>query len=218
MSDHRSASASTDLLDSEPPPAPSPSSAETDHPFASHTGPQPSTRRTRMMSRSARKTLLTVHIFFSVGWIGAVLAYLAINIVALTSSDDTATRGAYLLLDPILRYCITPMGIITLFTGIALGLGTRWGLLTHRWVAASLWLTLIAVFIMISHIFGDVAELTRQVSDGALDPNDGRADLPHTIASIIWLTGIMVLNIYKPRGLTRRGRRLQERASAEATT
>ncbi|MCZ7538219.1 MAG: hypothetical protein M5T61_21315 [Acidimicrobiia bacterium] len=49
---------------------------------------------------------------------------------------------------------------------------------------ASLWLTLIAVFIVISHIFGDVAELTRQVSDGTLDANDGRADCP-TIASII---------------------------------
>lgn len=172
-------------------------------------------RRTATVSPATRKALLTVHVLLSVGWIGAVFAYLALNIVALTSPDDTTVRGAYLLMDPVLRYCITPLGIGSLVTGIALGLGTRWGLLKHRWVVASLWLTAIAVAIMIAHIFTDVAELSERAANPALDPRTDRADLPHTIASIIWLSVVMVLNIYKPRGLTKRGRRLQARSSAE---
>lgn len=40
------------------------------------------------MPPTTRRALLTVHIVVSVGWIGAVAAFLALNIVALT--DDGA--------------------------------------------------------------------------------------------------------------------------------
>lgn len=41
-----------------------------------------------------RKTVLTLHISTSVGWFGAVLAYLALDITAVTSNDPQTVRGA----------------------------------------------------------------------------------------------------------------------------
>lgn len=51
------------------------------------------------MTPSLRKFVLTVHITLSVGWLGAVVAYLALAIVGLTSSDAQVVRAAYLSLD-----------------------------------------------------------------------------------------------------------------------
>ena len=118
-------------------------------------------RRIPMASPSLRKLLLAIHLFSAVGWIGAIVAYIAVNIAALTSSNDTIVRGAFLILKPMLIYAITPLAVTALTTGIVLALVTPWGLLRHRWVVASLWLTGLAVVLLLAHINGDdIAELT----------------------------------------------------------
>lgn len=167
-----------------------------------------------------RKLLLTVHVTMSVGWVGAIIAYLAINIVALTSSDEVQVRGAYLLMDPVLKFAITPLAVGCLVTGVALALVTRWGLFRHRWVVASLWITTLAVALLFVHMSTEVADLTARASDPtvdlARDRVTERADLPNTIAGLLLVSVPLVLNIYKPRGLTRRGRRLQSPGTAAA--
>jgi uncharacterized membrane protein len=152
-----------------------------------------------------------VHITSSVGWVGAILTYLTINIIALTSSDAPTVRGAYLLMEPLVRYAIIPMAVTSLITGVVMALVTRWGLLKHRWVATSLWLTLVAVGVLIGHI-GEVSELTAHAAAPVTD-GPARADLPHTIGGLLVVSVPLVLNIYKLRGLTRRGRRLQAAAA-----
>ncbi|MEV4670843.1 hypothetical protein AB0K34_04240 [Actinomadura sp. NPDC049382] len=159
--------------------------------------------------RRLRMPLLTVHVTVSVGWIGAIIAYLVVNAVALTSSDLAQVRGAYLLMDPLLRFAIAPLAVASLVTGVILALVTRWGLLRHRWVVASLWLTIVAVALLFVHMSTEVAELTARAADPSMDPRTDRADLPNTVAGLLLVTVPLVLNIYKPRGLTRRGRRLQ---------
>ncbi|WP_436701939.1 DUF2269 family protein [Nocardioides sp. BYT-33-1] len=164
-----------------------------------------------------RKLLLTVHVTASVGWVGAILTYLAINVVALTSNDAAQARGAYQLLEPVLQYVIAPMAVTSLITGIVMGLVTRWGLLRHRWVATSLWLTTLAVALLFVHMSTEVADLAAAAADPATnlatDPATERADLPNTIAGLLLVAIPLVLNIYKPRGLTRRGRRHQNGAT-----
>ena len=49
------------------------------------------------MTPSVRKLTLTAHITSSVGWLGAVVAYLVIAIAGLTSADPQMVRGAYLV-------------------------------------------------------------------------------------------------------------------------
>ncbi|HLG97859.1 MAG TPA: hypothetical protein VKX49_16215 [Bryobacteraceae bacterium] len=56
------------------------------------------------MSRSTmpptfRKWALTVHITFSVGWVGAVAGFLALSIAGVTSHNPELVRAAYLTMN-----------------------------------------------------------------------------------------------------------------------
>ena len=46
-----------------------------------------------------RKLALTTHVVSSVGWLGAVIAFLALSVAGLTSQDPQTVRGAYLLME-----------------------------------------------------------------------------------------------------------------------
>lgn len=47
------------------------------------------------MTPSLRKLVLTAHVTFSVGWLGAVAVFLAFVITGLTSQDAQIVRSAY---------------------------------------------------------------------------------------------------------------------------
>ena len=47
-----------------------------------------------------RKFTFTTHATSSVGWLGAVLAFLALALIGLTSKDEATVRGAYLVMAP----------------------------------------------------------------------------------------------------------------------
>lgn len=168
-------------------------------------------RRIPMASPSLRKLLLTIHLFAAVGWIGTIVAYIAVNFAALTSSNDTVVRGAFLILKPMLIYSITPLAVTALITGVVLALVTPWGLLRHRWVVASLWLTGLAVVLLVAHINGDdIAELTAIANDTSKPAYSNLGDLPNAIGGLIIVSIAFVLNVYKPRSLTKRGKHWQE--------
>jgi hypothetical protein len=46
-----------------------------------------------------RKLALTAHVTSSVGWLGAVVAFLALSIASLASQDPQTVRGAYLVME-----------------------------------------------------------------------------------------------------------------------
>jgi hypothetical protein len=88
-----------------------------------------------MMTPGLRKFALTVHISASVGWLGAVVAYLALAVVTRTSQDAQMVRAAYLSLEPITGYVVlVPLAFTSLLTGLVMSLGTPWGLFRHYWV------------------------------------------------------------------------------------
>ena len=97
-----------------------------------------------MMSPPVRKLMLTVHVTSSVGWLGAIAAYLALNVPALASKDEQTIRAAYLMMEPVMRYALIPLAATSLVTGIIQALGSPWGLLRHYWVTISLTLTTFA--------------------------------------------------------------------------
>ncbi len=160
------------------------------------------------MSPALRKVTLTVHIACSVGWLGAVAAYITLNIPALTSGNTQTARAAYLMMLPIGWYAIVPLAIATLLTGIVLSLGTSWGLFRHYWVVFSLIITVVAVAVLLGHLT-DVGALAAQATDPDVDVSRLSGDLDHPIGGLLLLLAPLVLNIYKPRGLTRHGQRTQ---------
>src|SRR5262249_48219453 len=144
----------------------------------------------------------------SVGWFGAIAAYITLNVPALTGSNDQTVRAAYLMMRPVAWYAIVPLAIATLLTGIVLSLGTPWGLFRHYWVIFSLIITVIAVAILLGHM-ADVDTMARLASDPDADISRLSGALEHSIGGLLVLLAPLVLNIYNPRGLTRYGRRKQ---------
>ena len=93
------------------------------------------------MTLRLRKLALTAHITFSVGWLGAVVAYLALAIVGLTSRDAQIVRAAYLSMELIGWFVIVPFSLAALLTGLVQSLGTQWGLFRHYWILVKFLLT-----------------------------------------------------------------------------
>ena len=68
------------------------------------------------MRPGVRKLALTVHIATTVGWLGAVVAFLGLAIVGLTSGDAQTVRGAYLVMEPITWFVLVPLALASLLT------------------------------------------------------------------------------------------------------
>ncbi len=171
-----------------------------------------------MLGTVARKALLSAHIAISVGWMGAAAAYVALNVPTFTGADEQTVRGAYLMMPVVADYVLVPLAVGTVVTGIALALGTRWGLLQHYWVTASLGVTLFAAAILVLHLPA-VDELAAIAADPERDMGTLSGDLFHSVGGLLVLSFPLVLNVVKPRGLTRRGWRAQQaRRSSSATT
>lgn len=164
------------------------------------------------MTPSLRKFALTAHITFSVGWIGAVAAYLALDMTIATSQDTQMLRAAYLTMALITRYVIVPLALASLLTGIVISLLTSWGLFRHYWVLISLLLTIIATIVLLSET-QQISRMADIAADPTMSGDELRAlpnTLVHSVGGTLVLLLITVLNVYKPRGLTPYGWRKQQ--------
>ena len=88
-----------------------------------------------IMPPRLRKLALTAHITSSVGWMGAVTAFLAL---AVASQDAQMARAAYLAMEVTAWWVIVPLAFASLLTGLVVSLGTPWGLFRHYWVLIKL--------------------------------------------------------------------------------
>lgn len=169
------------------------------------------------LSPALRKALLAIHIAASVGWIGALAAYLALDLTVATSADAGTLRACYVAMDLVVARAIVPLAAATLATGIAIALGTRWGLFRHYWVIVSLVLTVLAFAVLLVEA-RTVASLAALAADAARSDAEILAlpsTLPHSVGGMVVLAIVLVLNLYKPRGVTPYGwRRQREEAAA----
>jgi hypothetical protein len=164
------------------------------------------------MRPGVRKLVLSVHVTVSVGWIGAAAAYLALDLATVATNDAPVLRAAYLGMDLIVRSVIVPLSAATLISGIVISLATRWGLFRHYWVVISLALTVLATAVLLFET-RTVSALADVAADPSTTPQQLAAldsTLVHSIGGIIVLGAILVLNVYKPRGVTRYGWRKQQ--------
>ncbi len=167
-----------------------------------------------VMKPGLRKFALTAHITSSVGWLGAVVAYLALAVVTRTSQDAQMVRAAYLSLDPITGYVLVPLAFASLFTGIVMSLGTPWGLFRYYWVLFKLLLTILSTIVLLgftqtmSHMVGIASDPTTSIAE----LNSMGAGMIHAVGALVVLLIITILSVFKPRGITRYGwRKLQEK-------
>lgn len=165
------------------------------------------------MPPAIRKLALAIHLTTSVGWIGAVAGYLALDATVATSSDPSVVRAAWLAMGLIAAWAIVPLAFASLLTGLVMALFTKWGLFRHWWVLISFLLTVGATSVLLS----ETRVITASAAMAA-DPttsSDQLLAMPptllHSIGGLAVLLAVQVLNVYKPQGLTPYGwRKLQE--------
>lgn len=167
----------------------------------------------------ARKLALTAHVASSVGWLGAVLGFLALAIAGLFADDAPTARAAYVAMRVVTWAVIVPLGFAALITGIVQSLGTAWGLVRHYWVIVKLVLTVIATALLLLH--AQAVDFMAQVAadSSVVDAGYRRVQVQLVAdagAAVLLLLATTALSIYKPRGMTAYGQRRQyvERAAA----
>ena len=162
------------------------------------------------MTPQIRKLMLTTHVICTVGWMGAIAAFLALAATGLNSRDSQMVSSAYLAMKLVGWKVIVPLGVASLLTGLVQSLGTSWGLFRHYWVLVKLLLTVVATVLLLLHMalvnrladrpkLSDVAHLQSQRIHITAD----------AAAAVLLLIVTTALSIYKPRGLTQYGSRKQ---------
>jgi hypothetical protein len=152
---------------------------------------------------AARRFVLTAHVSTSVGWLGAVMVFLAVSAVALTTTDPLQARGAYLVMESIAWLVLVPLALASFATGVVQAMGTRWGLFRHYWVIVKLALTIVATAVLLLYTqtlasFGDMA-----ASNASLGELQNPSPVLHATVGAVLLLIATVLAIYKPRGTIR---------------
>jgi hypothetical protein len=147
------------------------------------------------MTPRLRKFVLTAHITSSVGWLGAVVSYLALAIAGLTSKDEQIVDSTFLSMELTGWFVIVPLSVASLVTGLVQSLGSEWGLCRHYWVLVKFVLTVGATTVLFLHM----PAVGRK--SGAM------AEVIHAGGGLLVLGMATTLSVYKPWGRTPYGRR-----------
>jgi hypothetical protein len=171
-----------------------------------------------MMTPALRRFTFTAHITTSIGWVGAVLAFLALAVIGFTSDDPLKVRGAYLLMAPAAWFVLVPLAHASLLSGIVLSLGTTWGLFRYYWVVLKLGITAFATVILLIYM-GTFRQMAGVAADPVvhLEVVRNASPIVHAILALVLLVTATVLGVYKPFGTTAYGaRKLQEQRPVSA--
>ena len=162
-------------------------------------------------SPALRRVTFTTHVTSSVGWVGAVMVFVALAGVGLTSRDEVTVRGAYLVMAPAAWFVLVPLAHASLVSGVALSLGTAWGLFRHYWVVFKLLLTVFATLVLLGNLRTVDLLAEMAASPATVNPEGLRGQILHAGGGAFVLLVTAILGIYKPRGITAYGWR-SERA------
>jgi uncharacterized membrane protein len=108
-------------------------------------------------------------------------------------------------------YVIVPLALAALVSGLVMSLGTGWGLFRNYWVLISLLLTAVATVVLLvePQTIGRFADVAANPATSGDDLRSLGSTLVHSVGGTVVLLAILVLNVYKPRGMTRYGWRKQ---------
>lgn len=154
-----------------------------------------------------RKAAVVAHVVSSAAWIGLDAAKTILVFTGMLSGDRDTVALAYRALGTFLGWPLIVASLLALVTGLVLGLGTKWGVVTHWWVAAKLGITLVLVTLVcfvLAPMLPEVAAYGAALAAGAGPAPTAVTDLvyPGVVAPTSLLVAT-VLSIVKPWGRTR---------------
>ncbi len=149
------------------------------------------------MPPNVRKLALIAHVAVSVGFSGAVAAFLAL---ALAGLRDGSLYGAANL---VVCAVIVPAGFAALVSGVVSSLGTPWGLVRYYWVVAKLVLTVVVLIVLLLQLptIAMLADLSARGAVAGSAFSEARMALViHASGGLAALILPLILSIYKPEG------------------
>ena len=153
---------------------------------------EPNAARKRYLPQRWRQWLLTTHIILSVGLLGDSAGFLAVAIRAASATDPQQVRELMRVLDMFSIVFGIPLSVGAIVTGVALGLGSKWGVFSYPWVTTKLLLN-VSVMVVGALVIGPALKAT---IDGT---GDGTQQLvaaaAYDVAALILATG---LSVFKP--------------------
>lgn len=157
------------------------------------------------MGPQLRKWALILHVSSSVGWLGAVVGFFALAVVALVTDDAQRAQANYLAMNDLAWLTILPACLLSLASGFVQSLGTPWGLLQHWWVVVKLTITVLSTIVLLIHMrpIGDMADIASTTL--LLGSEHDRLRLQLVVdsgAAVVALLTATTLSILKPRGQT----------------
>jgi hypothetical protein len=156
-----------------------------------------------------RKVALTAHVSASLGWLGAVVAFLALAVAGLASEDPQMVRASYLTMELLGWYVLVPLALVSLLTGLVQSFGTTWGLFRHYWVLFKLAINVFATIVLL--MYTQTLEHFARVASSTGDLSELRSSSPllHAGAALVLLLVATTLAVFKPQGMTPYGQRRQ---------
>lgn len=170
------------------------------------------------MTGWVRKLGIAVHVVLSVGWLGAIAAFLALSVAAV-GADETVSRAAFIGMGSVGRWVLVPLSLGALLSGVVQALATKWGLFRHYWVLVKLLLTIAATAILLLHQFTAVEQAARLALQASAAHSShlhgfGTQLLADATLAAVALLIITLIAIYKPWGLVPLTRRADRKVSS----
>jgi hypothetical protein len=141
-------------------------------------------------SRTTRRVLLLAHVLTSVGWWGGAVVAAVFAGVAATTADAALAAGLLRSIGVLVWVTVTA-GLLSGATGVALGLGTRWGLLRYRWVVLK---EAIAAVMLVT----DVLVLRPDAAKVLAGTQPAAALLGPAMGHVLFLAAATFLSMFKP--------------------
>jgi hypothetical protein len=163
----------------------------------------------------ARKALLATHVITSAAWLGLGVMFVAMSVVAWTTTEIETARVTYELM-VVFDIALLPIAnFAASLAGIGLGLTTPWGLMRYYWVAIKFFIPPVILLMAFAFLHSTLESAAEQAARLA---ETGRtvAQIDTAADVVFWGFGLamllllvaMLLSLYKPGGKTRRGQRL----------
>ena len=159
-------------------------------------------RPRRSLGRRPRAALRSVHVVVATAWTGLACVMLTLPLVALAADTPAHTLFALGAMDLVGGTIIPFLAVGTVLSGVALGLGTPWGLVRHRWVVAK---TVLSLAVIVTSVAFSTRWLDRAQLAGGTDPDALRLLAAASVAHLVMLGAATVLSVEKPGRRIRRG-------------
>lgn len=164
------------------------------------------TIRLRLSTRT-RKLVLLVHIAAAGAWLGLDLVLGILVVTALVSPDVTGAAAAAASLAAFATWPLAVVGLVTLASGLLLGLATKYGLVRYWWVIVKLVINVVLVVLVVLVLSPGVTALGEAgraaLTEGAAAPVTGALLFPPIVSSTAVIIA-MTLSVFTPWGRVRR--------------